>query len=561
MILRKLNLLTALVLLLLAVNTYGQLFGDKKKYTLADTLLGSNTPERAWWDVTHYDLQLNFDLENKSISGVNTMAFHVLSAGDRMQIDLMEPMDITAVHFNGKKVPFSRDGNVYILQFKEAFAAGEDAEIVMEFSGKPQIARHPPWDGGFIYKTDDQGKPWVSVACQGLGASVWYPNKDQQADEPDSARMHITIPEDLVGISNGKLESKNVNADGTATYTWSVVNPINNYNFVFYIGDYVNYHEIYSGEKGPLSVDLWFLSGNMEKAKQHVLPEVRRMLEAFEYWFGPYPFYEDGYKIVEAPHLGMEHQSAIAYGNEFKNGYLGFDLSGAGVGKRWDYIVIHESGHEWFANNISTKDIADMWVHEGITSYSEVLFTEYYYGKKEANLYMAGLRHGIANKQPVIGDYGVNSEGSDDMYPKGAALMHTIRQVMDDDEKFRKMLRSMNTDFYHQTVTSDTIEKYISKWVGRDLSKVFDQYLRTVQIPELEYNTISTSKGNFLVYKWNNVVPGFDMPVRVFVKNAPIWLVPGPVPKSLPIPELSAVDDDTFADTNFYITVKKADIR
>lgn len=561
MFLPKSFLFTVITAMLLTVNTFGQLFDEKNTYTHADTLRGTITPERAWWDVTHYDLDLKFDLDKKSVSGVNTMAFHVMEAGDKMQIDLMKPMEITAITFEGKKVPFKQDGNVYILHFKTPFEAGTNAVIEMEFNGAPPIAKNPPWDGGFIFKTDANGKPWVSVACQGLGASVWYPNKDQQADEPDSARMHITIPKDLVGISNGKFESRNLNEDGTVTYTWHVVNPINNYNLVFYIGDYVRYNEIYKGEKGPLDIDMWFLSYNMDKAKSHVLPDVKRMLEAFEYWFGPYPFYEDGYKIVEAPHLGMEHQSAIAYGNNFKNGYLGYDLSGSDAGMKWDYIVIHESGHEWFANNITTKDIADMWVHEGITSYSEVLFTEYFYGKKDANAYMQGLMKGIENKQPVIGDYGVNSEGSGDMYPKGAALMHTIRQVMDNDEKFRNMLRSMNADFYHQTVTSAEIENYISKWMGRDLSKVFDQYLRTIQVPELEFNTIETSKGDFLIYKWNNVIPGFDMPVKVYVKNAPVWLVPSIMPKKLSIPDLNAVDNTHFADSNFYITVRKSDLR
>lgn len=542
-------------------NGYAQLLDEKTTFTLADTLRGTITPERAWWDVTHYDLDVSFNMNKKSIEGVNTIAFTALSSGDMMQIDLMEPMKIESISFEGKSVPFKKDGSVYILHFKRMFEAGERASIEIAYNGTPQIAKNPPWDGGFIWKTDANGKPWVSVACQGLGASVWYPNKDQQGDEPDSAKMHITIPKELVAISNGGFVGREMHADGTVSYVWKVVNPINNYNFVFYIGDYVRYNETYQGEKGPLDVDLWFLSSDMDKAKEHVLPEVRRMLEAFEYWFGPYPFYADGYKIVEAPHLGMEHQSAIAYGNNFKFGYLGYDLSGTGAGQKWDYIVVHESGHEWFANNISTKDIADMWVHEGITSYSEVLFTEYFYGKKEADAYLQGLRNGIENKSTVIGTYGVNQEGSGDMYPKGAALMHTIRQLMDDDVKFRKMMRGMNADFYHQTVTSAEIEQYISKAAGVDLSKVFDQYLRTIKIPELQYNIVSNKKGDFLVYKWNNVVPGFQMPVRVRIKSNTVWIRPSEIPSRLQIPGADAIDEQNFADPNFYITVTKTDLQ
>lgn len=538
-----------------------QLFSQNNGFTLADTLRGSLTPERIWWDALHYDLSVNFDIAQKKITGTNRITFKVLTPGNKMQIDLMEPMQITDITMDGAKVEFTRSGAVHYLIIPKEMVVGNIETLEIHYTGSPQIAKNAPWDGGIIYKTDANGKPWVSIACQGLGASVWYPNKDHQADEPDSVRMRITIPGDLVAVSNGMFESRIKNPDNTVTYIWKVVNPINNYNFIPYIGDYARYEEVYQGEKGPLKVEMWFLKYNMDQAKKHVLPEIRRTIEAFEYWFGPFPFYEDGFKMVEAPHLGMEHQSAIAYGNNFKYGYLGMDLSGAGPGLRWDYIVVHEAGHEWFGNNITTKDIADMWVHEGFTSYSEVLFTDYWYGKKDGNAYAIGLQNNIGNDANIIGTYNVNKEGSGDMYAKGAAMLHTIRQIMDNDESFRQMLRSMNKDFYHQTITSADIEKYISTWAKKDFSPVFEQYLRTTNIPEFEYNIVTDKKGTMLVYKWSNTVPYFNMPVKITIQGAPVWLQPGSTLKRLQLPSPDAIVESALVDKNFYVKTKKTDIK
>jgi aminopeptidase N len=389
----------------------------------------------------------------------------------------------------------------------------------ISFSGKPREAINPPWDGGWIWKKDRRGNPWMTVACQILGASVWYPCKDHQSDEPDSASLSIIVPESLVGVGNGRLRSK-VKTQNKTTYTWAVVNPINNYNIIPSIGKYVNWNDTYEGEKGKLDLSYWVLQENEEKARKQ-FQQVRPMLKCFEHWFGSYPFYEDGYKLVESPHLGMEHQSGIAYGNKYQNGYLGKDLSGTGWGKKWDFIIIHESGHEWFANNITTQDVADMWVHEGFTNYSETLFTECEYGKEAGTEYCLGLRKNIQNDIPLIGYYGVNKEGSGDMYYKGANLVHTIRQIINDDDKFRNILRGLNKDFYHQTITSAQVEEYISQHSGTDLSKVFDQYLRTTQIPvfEFKYNN------NKLSYRWGNCVEGFNMPIKI-ITDKDVWLHP-----------------------------------
>ncbi|MEO6221548.1 MAG: M1 family metallopeptidase, partial [Ginsengibacter sp.] len=372
------------------------------------------------------------------------------------------------------------------------------------------------------------------------------PCKDIQSDEPDSAEIHITAPSDLVAVSNGRLRNIADNHDGTSTTSWAVVNPINNYNLIPYIGKYVHFGEIYNGEKGPLTMDYWVLDSNLTKAKKQ-FTDASRMMKAFEYWFGPYPFYEDGYKLVDAPHLGMEHQSAIAYGNDYQNGYHGMDLSGSGRGMMWDFIIVHESGHEWFGNNITTKDIADMWVHEGFTSYSETLFAEYYYGKKAADEYLTGIRKNIENTAPIISAYGVNNEGSIDMYYKASNMLHTIRQVINDDSMFRKILRGLNKTFFHQTVTSRQVENYIKKETQSDFSKVFDQYLRTIKIPKLEY---SIHNGQ-MRYRWTNCVTGFDMPLKILNEKGEYMFI---YPKDT-IQQLKTSLNEIKVDENFYIEV------
>ena len=488
---------------------------QQETFTHADTLRGSLNPNRNWWDVLRYDISVKPNYEAKTISGSNIITYKVVEKQhpDTMQIDLQQPMIVDSILFNHQQsLPFRQDENVCLVNTPQENEAKQN--IAIYYHGKPREAVHPPWDGGWIWTKDSLGRPWMSVACQGLGASVWYPCKDHQSDEPDNgASLTITVADSLVAVGNGRLTAKHQNEDSTTSYTWSVVNPINNYLIVPYIGKYVNFGEIYKGEKGNLDVNLWVLDYNEQRAKQHSLPEVNRMLKAFEYWMGPYPFYEDGYKLVDAPHLGMEHQSATAYGNKYMNGYLGRDLSGTGWGLKWDFIIVHESGHEWFANNITSKDLADMWIHEGFTNYSETLFIDYYYGKEAGNEYNVGIRKNIQNKKPVIAPYGVNAEGSGDMYYKGGNMLHAIRHSMNDDEKFRSVLRGLNKTFYHQTVTTKQVENYISQQAGFDYSKVFDQYLRTTQIPTFEYYLGKNKKE--ATYRYTNCVEGFNLPLVI----------------------------------------------
>lgn len=524
----KIKLLT-IVGLFIGNFSFAQLMEKKNQYTHADTLRGSLNENRDWWDVMKYDIKITPDFYLKTIQGEVKIFFRVLKDGKTMQIDLQQPLLIDSIREGNKKLTFSRNENIALVNFNplnyvHEFSVHHKDSITIYYHGKPREAVRPPWDGGWIWKKDAKGRPWMSIACQGLGASVWYPCKDYQGDEPDNgALITMIVPDTLMAVGNGRLVKKEKLPGRLINYTWEVKNPINTYNIVPYIGNYVNFTDTLMGEKGKLNLSYWVLDYNLDKAKEQ-FGQVKPMLRAFEYWFGPYPFYEDGYKLAEAPHLGMEHQGAIAYGNKYMNGYLGKDLSGTGWGLKWDFIIVHESGHEWFGNNITTKDLADMWVHEGFTNYSETLFTEYYYGKEAGTDYNTGTRKNIKNDTPIIGPYGVNKEGSGDMYYKGGNLLHSIRHSINNDSLFRQILRGLNKIFYHQTVTTKQIEDYISKKSGFNYSKIFDQYLRTTQIPILEY-TVDSSK-NAVTCRWINCVNGFDLPLSLFSNTQSLKLYP-----------------------------------
>ncbi|REC49791.1 MULTISPECIES: M1 family metallopeptidase [Chryseobacterium] len=499
-------------LLFAASLSFGQFFEKDKVFTKQDTLKGSNTQFRNFWDVKKYDLSVEPDFATKSIKGNNKISFEIIKdvTNPTFQIDLQQPMKADKVEASFPVAEYKQDGDFIWIKTNKSFKKGEKYTIDVTYSGNPTIAKRAPWDGGWVFTKDENGNPWMSVADEGIGASIWLPTKDIWDDEPDNGVvMKIITPKDLVGVGNGRLISKKAEGDKMA-YTWEVKNPINAYSIIPNIGKYVNFKDTFNGEKGKLDLDYWVIDYNLDKAKKQ-FQQVKPMLLAFEYWFGPYPFYEDSYKLVDSPYLGMEHQSNVAYGNAYQNGYLGQDLSGTGVGLNWDYIIVHESGHEWFANNITAKDQADMWVHEGFTMYSEVLFTEKYMDKKSADIYAQGIRNGIQNDVPIIGKYGVRNEGSGDMYPKGASMLHTIRQIINNDAKFREILRGINKDFYHQTVTTEQIENYISKKSGIDFSSVFNQYLRTTKIPTLEYS----QKGEELKFRYTNVVKNLKLPIII----------------------------------------------
>lgn len=515
--------------------------------TQQEVLRGSITPEREWWDVLHYHLSVEFMPETRRLKGSNAITFKTVKPGKKMQIDLQPPLAITKVVHGTAELKFEREGNVFWVMFDKDLTQGAEEKIEVFYEGVPVVSRNPPWVGGITWGRDDLGEHFIVTTCQGIGASIWWPNKDHGADEPDRGmKISVTVPERLTAVANGRLKKTDHDAAAKKkTFHWEVLNPINNYGVNVNIGNYVNFSEKYKGKGGVLDLDYWVLAHQKEAAMKW-FKEVPRTIEAFEHWFGKYPFYEDSFKLVSVSYPGMEHQSSVTYGNWFQNGYLARDMCSCGVGFKFDFIIVHESGHEWFGNNISMKDAADMWIHEGFTNYSENLFVEYHFGKKDAEDYVVGTRRGIRNDRPVIGTYNSNRSGSGDMYPKGGNMLHTIRHIINDDAKWLSILRGLNADFWHQTVTTQQIEAYITKKAGIDLSKVFDQYLRTTMIPVLKYKL----NGKTISFKYDLVVKGFAMPIRVTINGKEVKLTPTEVDQTFEFTE----EIKTFeVNRNFYV--------
>ena len=494
------------------------LSGKEKNYTRKDSLRGSLRPERTNYDVKKYDLFIKVNPENKFISGVNKITFKTSAKLPQLQIDLFENMKIDSIVFRGKKLQFTREFNAVFVEFEKAIKKNKKRTIEVYYSGNPIIAKTPPWDGGFIFTKDQNGNDWVSVAVQGTGASLWYPNKDHLSDEPEEVEIHITAPKELVAVSNGRLMGKEEIDKNFTQWNWKVVNPINNYNIILNIGDYVNFSDKFQ----DLDLEYYVLSYNLEKAKKS-FEEVQPMMDCFYEKIGPYPFPEDSYKLVETPFLGMEHQSAVAYGNGFNFGYMGRDLSATGVGLNWDYIIIHESGHEWFGNSITAKDIADMWIHESFTSYTEAIYIECRWGLEKALTYLNGLRRTmVRNNKPIIGDYGVNAEGSGDMYFKGANMINTLRFVIDNDEKWWEILNNFTSEFKHTTTDTESVISFFEDETDMELTAFFDQYLRHTKLPQLQFK----KENNTISYRWKTNVENFEIPVELLTNNKKIRIHP-----------------------------------
>jgi|TARA_B100000767_G_scaffold7146_1_gene7041 aminopeptidase N len=514
-------------------------------FTHQDSLRGSITKERIWWDLTYYHLDITVDPEKRTISGSNEISYTVLDSYSVMQVDLQKPLKLTKAFQNGQELEIRHDGNAHFITLKDKQLKGAKNKLKVFYEGNPKVAVRAPWDGGISWTKDINGNHFIASSCQGIGASVWWPNKDHMYDEVEGMLMSVNVPKGLTNVSNGRLV-KIDEKENSKTFHWEVKNPINNYGVNINIADYVNFSEIYNGEAGDLDMDYYVLSYNLEKAKIQFKDAIKTM-DAFEHWFGPYPFYEDSFKLVEVPYLGMEHQSSVTYGNKYRQGYLGRDLSRTGWGLKFDYIIIHEAGHEWFANNITYKDIADMWIHESFTTYSENLFLDYHYGNKAASEYVIGTRRGIGNATPIIGTYNVNKRGSGDMYAKGANILHTLRQIADNDEKWRQILRGLNSEFYHQTVTTSQIENYISQNMKMNLNPFFNQYLRDNRIPTLQYSI----ENNVLKFRWSDVVDNFEMPMELVVNEKNIRIFPSKDWK-----ELKLKSEDFIFDDNYYINKK-----
>lgn len=510
-------------LLLTAISTVclAQLnFSKPSQFSRKDSLRGTLSIERACFDVRFYELSLRVDIDKKYISGSNEISFEMKAPSSKIQIDLFANMNVNSIIWNNKNLSFSREENAIFILFPTVLSKGATEKIKINFDGNPTVAKRAPWDGGFVFKKDQNDKDFVGVACQGTGASLWWPNKDHQSDEPDSMIISIACRSDLQQVSNGRLRSKKLLADGYTEHKWFVSNPINNYNVTVNIGDYIHWSDTFISniDKRVLSLDYYVLRDNEEKARAQ-FSQVKPMLAVFEKRFGPYAFYEDGYKLVETPYLGMEHQSCIAYGNAYKNGYRGFDLSGSGEGMKFDYIIIHETAHEWWGNSLTSYDIADMWIHEGFGQYSEVVYLEEMYGKASATAYLNGIKKGIQNKEPVVGPMGVNTEGSGDMYPKGALFLNTLRSTINNDDLWWSIILELQRKYHKKNVSTEEVMVLMNQMSGMDLSPLFKQYLYYPALPKLVIETKQQGKDLLLTYYWESDVSNFKLPIQVSTKK------------------------------------------
>jgi len=518
------------------------LSGGQDPITRADTLRGSLRPERTAYDVVYYHLNIQVNPETQTISGYNTISFEATTDFDRIQVDLFDNMKVDSIVWKNRQLTWEREHHAVFIDFPAPVKKGTSDSIRFHYSGSPLVAKRPPWDGGFVWTQSQSGKPWIAVACQGTGASLWWPNKDHQSEEPDSMLISVAVPDGLMNVSNGQSRGKVSLGNGYTRWDWFVGNPINNYNVSLNIGEYSHFSENYRGH----TLNYFVLPENLDKAKKQ-FREVPLMLACFEEYFGPYPFWDDGFKLVETPYLGMEHQSAVAYGNEYKKGYLGRDLSGTGVGLKWDFIIVHESAHEWFGNSITSADIADMWIHEGFTCYAESVYHECRWGYDEAMEYINGLKKNVLNDRPVTGPYGVNREGSSDMYYKGALLINTIRHIVNDDEKWWNILREYTRAFRHRIVTANDVIAFFTKATGQDLEPVFSQYLHYARIPELEFSV----EQDTLRYRWKADIEDFAMPVDLFIQDREHRIYPTTQWKVLQ----AEADDIRVAGNRFFIQV------
>ena len=489
-----------------------QLLTAQEATTRKDTLQGGLRPERTCYDVLHYGLNIKINPTEQTVVGYNDITFKVVTNTSKIQIDLFQNMQIDSIVYNTQKLNYKREFNAVFIDFPTTLLSGIDTQnLRFYYSGKPIIAKNAPWDGGFVYTKDSQGKPWIGVACQGTGASLWYPVKDSQSDEPDfGATIKVAVPNGLIDVSNGRLTGSEDLKNGYTRWDWEVKNPINTYSINVSIADYAHIHENYKG----LDLDYYVLRENEAKARVQ-FEEVKPMMDCYQSKFGTYPFANDGYKLVETPYLGMEHQSAVAYGNKYVKGYLGNDLSGTGIGLLFDYIIIHESGHEWFGNSVTSKDIADMWIHEGFTTYTECVYVECQYGYEKGQEYVNGLKKGVDNDKPIIGQYGVNKEGSGDMYAKGALLLNTLRHIVNDDTKWWKLILDYANTFRHKIIDTETVITYFNKETGINLTSIFNQYLRHAAIPKLEIRKTKSK----LAFRWKTDETKFNMPIDIEIKG------------------------------------------
>ena len=521
-----------------------------QNFTRRDSLQGGLRFERTCFDVQRYDLNIKINPDERSIVGYNDITFKVVNPTQKIQLDLFDNMQIDSIVWDNQKLSYKRDFDAVFIKFPTTLSVNNLEKVRFYYSGNPKVAKNAPWDGGFVFSKDSNKKPHIGVAVQGTGASLWYPVKDSQTDEPDNGvSIKVAVPNGLMNVSNGRFKGSEDLGNGYTLWNWEVKNPINNYDITINIADYVHIHDAIEN----LDLDYYVLRENEEKAKAHFKADVKPMMACFQTKFGRYPFWEDGYKLVETPYLGMEHQSAVAYGNKYRKGYLGSDLSGTGAGMFFDYITIHETGHEWFGNSITSKDIADMWIHESFTTYSETVFIECQKGYDQAMKYINGQARSVRNDRPVIGHYGVNNEGSGDMYFKGALMLNTLRHVINDDTKWWAMILKYSETYKKQIIDTQTVINFFNKESGMNLTPIFNQYLRTTTIPEFVYKT----DGDDFYYSWNNVNKDFNMPIDIEYRKKKIRLYPTTSVQKIKLKKLKKSGSYQIYDNKFYIHLKE----
>ncbi len=482
------------------------------QFTRADTLRGMLRPERTCFDVRWYDLDVRVDPERKFISGSNTIRFTALEQSERLQVDLFENMTLESATLDGgRPLGFTREYNAIFIALGAPLTPGSTHDLLLKYSGNPTVAKNPPWGGGFIWAKDSSGNPWVAVACEGTGASLWWPNKDHLSDKPDSVRISVTVPPGLEDVSNGRLRNVTTLSDGWRRFQWAETYPINNYSVTLNIGKFSHFADVYTG-LDTLTLDYYVLPQNLEKAQKQFV-QAKSMIACFEKYFGPYPFARDGYKLVQSPHPGMEHQSAVAYGNGFRNGYNGTASSTWGL--MFDFIIIHESAHEWWGNSVTAKDLADMWIHEGFGAHAEAMYVECMFGTKAMLEYVNAKKYQVGNQKPVLGAYNVNNEGAGDMYPKGSLMLNTLRGVLDNDSLWFALFRGLAAEFRYTSITTEDVVRYVNRATGTDYTYFFDQYLRYPRLPKLDIALVVRGNALSCRYRWRADVKDFRMPVKV----------------------------------------------
>jgi aminopeptidase N len=477
--------------------------------TRIDILRGEYGRYRANNDLLYYDLDIRVNPEKKFISGRNTIRFKMLKDDTRIQLELFSNYTIEKIVATWKEastqaLKYERDHNTVYIDFPETLRSGRTYSIEFHYSGQP---REQGRFGALAFRTTPDGKHWINTANEGDGSASWWPSKDQWRDEPEGADIRVAVPNGLINVSNGRFMGKTDLGDGYTRWDYRVHYPINSYNVSLNIAEYTHFAEVH----GDLTMDYFVLPGNLDKAKVQ-FAQAKPMMEAFEKYVGKYPFPKDGFKLIEVPYSGMEHQSAVTYGNRYANGYLERDWTGVGVSLKFDFIIIHESAHEWFGNAVSAADVSDMWIQEGWCNYLEFIYVEALFGREDAIKYAGGYKSKVANAEPIITQRGIHRTPNQDMYFKGALFLDTLRNAVNDDARWWKLIRDTYEKFKYQNIMTEDLVRFFSAELKQDMTPIFDQYLRRTSLPVLELTFDEAAKT--VAYRWKADERGFAMPIK-----------------------------------------------